>query len=129
MPSYLLDSDAVIDLLNHFPPTIALLRQLELDGHTLCSCDVVAAEVYSGLSDDGDQSAHIFLSATNFLVLSREGSQQAGRWRYAYRRQGRSLSTYDALVAATAVEHQATLVTGNLRHFPMPELSLLPLPR
>jgi predicted nucleic acid-binding protein len=35
----------------------------------------------------------------------------------------------DALIAATAVEHNATVVTGNVRDYPMPEVSILPLPR
>jgi predicted nucleic acid-binding protein len=39
------------------------------------------------------------------------------------------LSTTDCLIAAIAVEHQAQLVTGNRRDFPMPEITVVPLPR
>ena len=34
----------------------------------------------------------------------------------------------DMLIAATALEHSLTLVTENRKDFPMPELSLYPLP-
>jgi predicted nucleic acid-binding protein len=35
----------------------------------------------------------------------------------------------DSLIAATAIDHAAVLVTGNAKDFPMPEVMLLPLPR
>jgi predicted nucleic acid-binding protein len=35
----------------------------------------------------------------------------------------------DMLIAATAVAHGATVVTANIRDFPVPEVSLLQLPR
>ena len=39
-----------------------------------------------------------------------------------YRERGRELGAVDSLLAATALRHDLTLVTLNLKDFPMPEL-------
>jgi predicted nucleic acid-binding protein len=129
MALYLLDSDAVIDYLNRFPPTLLLLRSLNDGGETLCTCDVVLAEVYAGLQPAGEKPASEFLPTLRFLTSSAVAAEQAGRWRYAFNRQGRPLPLTDALIAATALTHRATIVTGNVRDFPMPEVGVLQLPR
>jgi predicted nucleic acid-binding protein len=53
---------------------------------------------------------------------------RAGRLRYEWRRQGQTLSLADATIAAVAIHHSLILLTDNRRHFPMPELSMHPLP-
>jgi predicted nucleic acid-binding protein len=90
---------------------------------------VVLAEVFSGINPQGEAAGVSFLDSLEFLLTSREAARQAGVWRYLYARRGVSLPVTDMLIAATAIEHDATLVTSNLRHYSMPELSLLTLPR
>jgi tRNA(fMet)-specific endonuclease VapC len=128
MERFLLDADAVIDYLKNVGESIALIRQLHGRGD-LCSCNVVLAEVYSGLHPRDRARARRFLDALRFLPTSPTAARQAGEWRYEYARRGRALSTTDALIAATAHEHAASLVTGNTSHYPMSELSLISLPR
>ena len=53
-------------------------------------------------------------------------AKEAGRYRYEFARIGTTLSATDSLIAAVAIAHGATLITNNLRHFPMPEIRLLP---
>jgi predicted nucleic acid-binding protein len=126
---FLLDSDAIIDFLNGHPPTVSLIKELDSSGNTLCVCEVSMAEVYAGLGQDAPDEATSWLEACRFLPSSRRIGRRAGAWRFTYARTGVQLSTTDVLVAATALFHNATLVTANLRHYPMRELSLLPLPR
>jgi predicted nucleic acid-binding protein len=64
-----------------------------------------------------------------YLDTDATAARLAGEWRYAYRRQGVQLQTSDVLVAATSLQHGAILVTGNVRHYPMPALSILRLYR
>lgn len=129
MSRYLLDADSIIDFLYAIGGTVQLLQGLYDQGDTLCSCDVVLAEVYAGLHAHERARAEAFLSSVVFLPTSAASACQAGTWRYAYKRQGQTLSTTDCLIAAVAVEHEATLVTGNIKDFPMPEVTTLPLPR
>ncbi len=126
MTRYLLDADAVIDHIMGRPGTIALLERLDAGGDTLCVCDVVVAEVYSGLLQRDWVPAQAFLSGLTYLITTARMAQQAGEWRFAYARRGVSLATTDCLIAATAHGHQAILVTGNVKDFPMPEIQLLP---
>jgi len=44
-------------------------------------------------------------------------------------RRGEALATTDCLIAGIAVAHQATIVTGNLKDYAMPEVTTLPLLR
>ena len=126
---FLLDSDCLIDYLNGVPASVSLVRGLFNQGEQLCLCDVVIAEVWAGLSETAESKALALTEPMDFLLAAPQISRQAGRWRYEYARRGIALSTTDVLIAAIAFAHNATVVTGNVRHFPMPELSLLPLPR
>jgi tRNA(fMet)-specific endonuclease VapC len=125
----LLDSDAVVDFLRGFEPSVELLRSLADAGDTLGVCDVVLAEVYSGLRPDDRPRVGFIIAGLAYLETSAEAARLAGEWRYDFARRGVVLATSDVLVAATAVSHKARLVTGNLPHYPMPELALIPLPR
>jgi tRNA(fMet)-specific endonuclease VapC len=129
MARHLLDSDSVVDVLKSVGETIALLEHLTSRGGVLCVSDVVLTEVYAGLRPEEEAYAERFLSTLEFLPTSADAGRRAGRWRYSYARQGRQLSTTDCLIAATALEHEATLVTGNTKDFPMPEIEMIALPR
>ena len=99
------------------------------DGRTLCTCDIVITEVYSGLRPHERPRAEVFLSSLQFLPASPNAARRAGEWRYDYARQGIQLPTTDCLIAAIAAEYDATVVTGNVRHFPMADVATLALPR
>lgn len=129
MAQYLLDADAIIDILAEFPPSVMMFRQLHNEGNLLCVCNVVVAEVYSGLHANRERAAEELLSGLAHLPTSAAAAKQAGQWRLFFKRIGQTLSTTDTLIAATAAEHNATVITGNWRHFPMNEVRVLPLPR
>ena len=129
MTRYLLDADAIIDYLKGIASTIAFIQDLGRQGHQLCVCAVVESEVYTGLPPQHRGQAEQLLDALEYLPTPRAAARRAGDWRGAYRAQGIQLATTDCLIAAVAVEHDAALVTANVRHFPMPELTLHPLPR
>jgi predicted nucleic acid-binding protein len=129
MAYFLLDTDAIIDYLFGIPATVTLIRDLHNRGDTLCVCDVVIAEVYAGLRPNHREATEQLLSACTFLPATAAIARKAGRWRYDFARTGTPLATTDTLVAATAHAHAATIVTGNTKDYPMPELTVLPLER
>ena len=129
MTHHLLDSDAVIDALNGVASTVAFLRALAAQGDILCGNDVTLAEVYAGLHPADVAQAERFLSTLIYLPTSASAARQAGAGRYAFARQGRQLSLTDCLIAACAQDHHATVVTGNVRDFPMAGITVIPLPR
>lgn len=129
MTYHVLDSDAVIDFLKGIPASVAFIQKLVADGQSLATTDVVVGEVYSGLRPDDHATGERLLDSLAFLTSSRAAARQAGEWRYAFARQGVAIAMTDALIAATALEHSATVVTGNARDYPMSDLAVLPLPR
>lgn len=129
MTACLLDSDAVIDYLANVQSTVNFVRALHQRGDVLCTCSIVLAEVYSGLLPGDRPRAAPLLKSFVYLVTDAVAAEQAGDWRFAYRRQGVSLATTDTLIAATALAHGAQIITGNVRHYPMPGVAIVPLPR
>jgi predicted nucleic acid-binding protein len=59
--------------------------------------------------------------------VTRAIAETAGRLKR--RARGRAVELTDCLIAATALIEGAALATGNVKHYPMPELTLLPAPR
>jgi tRNA(fMet)-specific endonuclease VapC len=55
-------------------------------------------------------------------------ARQAGLLRRDWQKKGQTLSYSDVTIAAVALQDEVLLLTGNRKHFPMPELQLLPLP-
>ena len=122
---YLLDSSVVINWLNGMPEAERLLTELVESGEVLALNAVSVAETYSSLADDERAAADALIGSADYWELTVDEATLAGAYRYQYARQGVTLSVPDMLLAAQAVSRDATLVTGNVRHFPMPELRLL----
>lgn len=129
MTRYLLDTDAIIDYLKGVQSSIDLIQSIPEKGDLACVCDIVLAEIYSGLTLRQRAQSEIFLSALEYVPIGPESACQAGIWRYDYARRGKILSTTDCLIAAAAYEIGAILITGNARDYPMKEISILPLQR
>ncbi len=129
MAAFLLDSDAVIDYLQGMQPATQMIQDLYSRGDALCTSDVVVCEVYSGLSSTESPRAEELLDSLRFLQTSRHAARQAGQWRHLYRRSGKHLPVTDTLIAATALDHRATIITANISDYPMPEVTILPLAR
>lgn len=67
---YLLDSDAVIDILKGRHSTIELIDNLHGQGDALCTCAVVIAEVFAGLSPIEQQRGQTLLGSMPFLIMT-----------------------------------------------------------
>jgi predicted nucleic acid-binding protein len=108
------------------------LRVVLLDTDALIdysTCSIVAAEFETGLDPALLPRIEPYLEGLTYLQTSRIAARQAGRWRYEFRRRGVTLALTDCLIAATAHEHGAQIVTGNVRDYPMPGVTVLALPR
>lgn len=121
-------TNGVIDYLKGFAPTIEVIQRRAAQGDVPCVCAVVR-EVYAGLSPAQQARAGQFFAGMEFQPTSRAAAERAGAWKYAFARLGRVLSITDCLIAAVAHAHGAHLATPNVRAYPMPEITLIPLPR
>jgi predicted nucleic acid-binding protein len=119
MARQLLDTTSLIDFSKGYEPSMACIRQLIAIGDEVGVCPVVVAEFYAGLPPDQHRLWDTLLSAFQFWPISYAASVQAGSWRYAFARQGIQIAMMDSLVAAVASEVGATVVTTNVKDFPM----------
>ena len=67
------------------------------------------------------------MDSLRYLQIARDAARRAGEDRYDFARRGQTLSTPDALIAAVAREHQAIIVTDNVKDYPQGDIQLLPL--
>lgn len=127
MVRFLLDTDVLVEYLRGTDSAVELVNRLYRSGNVLATCCINIAEVFSGLSERHVEAASKLMDGLAYLDITREASRLAGFYRYSFARQGVQLSTTDAIIAATAMKHSATLITGNRRHYPMEELPVITL--
>ena len=97
------------------------------DREQVAVCPVVLVEFYSGLASAERPQWDNYFATLDFWDHSESASRQAGRFRYDAARRGAAIGVADALIAATAIEHDATILTDNVRDYPMPGIRVLSL--
>lgn len=127
MASYLLDTSIIVDFLNGKRGRGPLLSGIAAQGHTLCCCAVNVAEVYAGMHPEEAKLTDRLLHSLEYYEITREVACRAGRLRYDWARKGKTLSLADVLIAAVALTFDLTLMTDNLKHYPMRELKIYDL--
>ena len=124
MSRYVLDADLLIDFSKGWQPTTSRLLALVDAGDVVAVCDITVAEFYAGQAPGTDPQLDAFISLLPYWPTSMPAALQAGDIRRQHKRRGTTISTTDAIIAAIALEHGATVLTGNRDHFPLPELSI-----
>jgi predicted nucleic acid-binding protein len=128
MALILLDTSVIFDHLNGRCGRTEFLEQLIAQGHILACCPVNITEVYAGLRPGEETKTDAFMNSLEYLPVTPAIARQAGLLRRDWQKKGQTLSYTDVTIAAVALSGEVPLLTGNRKHFPMPELQLLPLP-
>jgi predicted nucleic acid-binding protein len=121
--SVLLDSDIVIEILRSRDQEIlALWNALANSGSEILFSPVTGAEVWAGARPSELQTITGFFPMLTCAQADYRIGKLAGD---LIRQFGKShgLKIGDALIAATAIQHQAALWTRNRKHYPMPGLN------
>ncbi len=121
---FLLDSDVLIGHLRGKPVAPVPLDDLLLEG-PLCASTLTRFEVLRGAFANEVAATLSLLDALEPLEVDAEVADVGSALWADYRRRGRQLPSVDCLIAATAIVHDLTLVTGNLKDYPMPQLRIL----
>lgn len=121
MTGYLVDTDWIIDALHGQHDAIQTLATINPQG--IAVSVITYGELYHGAYYASDATIALFNIATFMrgkilLPLTASIAEQFGIMRGSLSRQQRSqIGDMDLLIAATAIVHDLTLVTRNLRDF------------
>jgi len=117
---YALDTNTVLDYFRNRGNVAKNL--LALPAREIALPAVVAYEAWFGVLGSRDSKRRQgqfeqFLATVEVLGFDAAVSRRAAELRYALERRGMGIGPMDTLIAATALAHNATLVTRNVREF------------
>lgn len=117
MTRYVLDSTFLIDHLRGIPEAVNRFREMNESGDESIVTDVTVAEVWSGRTAGSEHEIERFLRYIEYVHPGPETARRAGTWRAEAREAGRTMGIPDVLVAATAFDQEAAVLTRNVRDF------------
>jgi tRNA(fMet)-specific endonuclease VapC len=117
----ILDTDVVSDLMRPRPSPALVAHLAEIPASRQATTAVTIGELAYGANrvrrPELYKRAMRLLSGTRILSFDRDAAEHYGRIRSDLERDGTRLADPDLRIAATALANQATLVSGNVRHF------------
>ena len=122
MSKVILDTDVLIDVLRGREAIRAFLLEVTRDAVPCCSV-ISVAELCAGLRPAEEEPTRALLDALVIVPVTREIAEVAGRFKRTTR--SRRLELADCLIAATAFVERAVVATGNIKDYPMAEVSVL----
>ncbi len=128
MGTFLLDSNIIIDALNEKRNRRKHLLDLVEAGHILACCPINVAEVCAGMHAGEEARTLALLRSLELYPITFEIAESAGRLKHEYSGKGRTCSIDDMLIATVALANRLSLITANVKDFPVPQLRLHTLP-
>ncbi len=129
MATFLLDTSVIIDTINGKRNRDQILKELLQQGHLLACCSINITEVFAGMRPHEETRTEELLQSLQQYPVIWPIARMAGLLKRDFGRKGVSLATTDVTIAAVAIHHHLTLMTDNLKHYPMKDLNIYPLPK
>ena len=114
-----LDSSILIDFLRGDPRAQQTVLDAVEAEHELWGVVVSRTEVIAGMREDEAEATLGLLDRLCWLAVDQEVADRAGQLARRYLRTHPGVGTVDYLIAAGVQALDASLVTMNVRHFPM----------
>lgn len=113
------DTSVLIDHLRGDQRAVRRLSAALEAGDELWSAAVVRTEILAGARPEEEAAIVALLDELLWMEITVELADRAGRLAAAFLRSHPGVDTVDYLIAACAQKLDATLLTLNVRHFPM----------
>ena len=122
--SLIIDSDVLIDHLRKDKNALAYLTA-EIEKESLLFVSVISrSEIFAGIRTGEEDIVNSLLVLLTPVNVDTAIADKAGEYMRKFSK-SHTLNIGDALIAATAKEMQLTLVTKNIKHYPMKDIELL----
>jgi predicted nucleic acid-binding protein len=119
--SLLIDSDILIDHLRKVRHAFDFLNQ-ELDSGAMLFISVISrTEIMAGIRKDEENSVAALFDILTPVDVDTAIADNAGNYLRKFAK-SHALSIGDAIIAATCREMRLTLITRNLKHYPMKDI-------
>lgn len=115
----ILDSSVAIDYLRGREPAGAAIDTLLADGADIVSSELVRFELLAGVQSEEEPAVERLLAALDWVPVTEDIARRAAAFARRYRRSHSGIDGIDYLIAATADLLDGSLLTRNIRHFPM----------
>ena len=123
---YLLDTDIIIWVLRDHQKYLDLFEELSNRGSLFIST-ITISEVYKNIFPQELIKTERLLNDLQVYDITSTIAKQAGLYWKEYSKNLKNLNITDCLIAATATVNDLTLVSLNLKHFPMEDIKILKL--
>jgi hypothetical protein len=122
--SLLIDSDVLIDHLRKEKQALRFLAA-ELENNSLIFVSVISrVEILAGIRKGEDAIVNSLFEILTPVNVDISIADRAGEYLRKYSR-SHSMSIGDALIAATSKEMSLTLITRNVKHYPMQDITII----
>ena len=123
MNAYLIDTDVLIDHLRGVDKAYRFMQEIESRESIIFYSVISKAEIYSEIMPEEEESVASLFEAMEEVPVDGRAAEDAGRYRKAFRASHKLLLP-DALIAASAKNVGAILVTLNRKHYPMTDIEI-----
>ena len=122
--SCLLDTDIAIDFLRRRDYARKLLEHWVGEG-LLAISNLTHLEIYQGMKAGEEQATNVFLDGLVSVAVDVPIARRAGRMLGELRSNGMTVGIADSIIAATALQIGAPLLTNNVEHYPVQDLKVI----
>jgi len=122
--SCLVDTDVAIDFLRRREYAQKLLENWAGEG-LLAISTLTHLEIYQGMKPGEEGATSAFLDGLISVVVDIPIARRAGIMLGGLRSKGMTIGIADAIIAATALQFGAPLLTNNVEHYPFPNLKVI----
>jgi predicted nucleic acid-binding protein len=119
--SCLMDTDIAIDFLRQREYALKLLETWAGEG-LLAISTLTHLEIYHGMKAGEEMATNAFLDGLVSVAVDVPIARRAGTMLGELRSKGKTIGIADAIIAATALQFGAPLLTNNIEHYPFPNL-------
>jgi predicted nucleic acid-binding protein len=116
MHHIVVDTDVLILHLRGNKASREVLREAAQDSLLCCSA-VTIGEIHAGMKEQEREKTVKLLDSLLVINVDRKIATLAGDYRRTIK--SHQLELDDCIIAATCFVHKATLITGNIKHYPM----------